>query len=281
MGSARPSWGRSMKQEIQAVWADDVWPLSFAVCWIATAGDVTKFDEFNRQCKESMEACAATDAWLEQRQKIQADKSLSSEEQEIRLAAIGKKPERLAEPSASFLEEAATALVRAIKKGQIVAHGVKVGERDGLPQPVPMAHFTNAAPFVGDIPDELLFGEHEDQVSFLHWQALTEAHPGGSRGDCIMSRSQVIWMRITVCRREVQKEWPAPKKPGERRRPGKPGDLRERVKAAMRRDWDAGIIDLPNEKQVALEARYGCNRGTAVAARKAVLSEHDRTVSGK
>jgi hypothetical protein len=36
-----------MMEEIVRAWTDEAWPLSVAVCWIATRGDVSKLEDFN------------------------------------------------------------------------------------------------------------------------------------------------------------------------------------------------------------------------------------------
>lgn len=140
-------------------WEKDEWPLSVAVCWIATLGDVSKLNHHNA------------------------------------------------------LEDSASALRRAIKApkpARVDVKGVKAGG-DGFPKKVPAKCFSDAAPFLADAPDELMFNDNDNPPPYLEWLSLAETHPELGDGDCIVARWKTIWKRLTIKRADILALWPSDK----------------------------------------------------------------------
>jgi hypothetical protein len=125
-------------------------------------------------------------------------------------------------------------------------------------------------------------GKHlHSAIAPEHWERL-DFFPEGNLGSNDVGCDGVsLYSDVRLERAQVEALWPAPVKPGTKRGPGRPKEKREVVKAKMLRDHNAGVVDLANEKEEVLGDRYGCARGTAVAARDEVLLEISSKISNK
>jgi hypothetical protein len=181
-------------------------------------------------------------------------------------------------------EPAAQQLMKAARDAGITVYGVSHGEAVfGSITPFKF----QSAPFFCDPPDRILFHDtdSESQPSpMVCWMPDPDEDWNDGDGDTISDGAKVYFRRLCVRKSDMQVLWPrqgppaaetAPIPPAAvKRRPrGKPGEVKDRVMEAMRRDHQSGY-DLARAKEVEMEARYAASRDTCRKARSEVLSKN-------
>lgn len=173
-------------------------------------------------------------------------------------------------------EPAAQQLIQAARAAGITIYGVRHGE-------VVLGAITpfkfQSAPFFSDLPNRLLFHDTESESPpspIVCWILDPDEDWSDGDGDTISDGAKVYFRHLCVRKYDMQVLWPgqgpaaetAPIPPAAvKRRPrGRPGDVRNRVMEAMRRDLQSGY-DLAAAKEIEMEARYQVSRDTCRRAR--------------